>query len=315
LLDLIQFPAEVDSCAVLKDIAPKKKAEALRERLRDTIGNMNLDQFLDSLSVADQTAHRPKVQPRDLDHPSFYWIFRNMDYDQWLAQDSKVLLLLGPANCAFGLVSSHILSLMEGGRFGKDRIVLSFFSPDGATRGSRLIDKQDSETTVAILVHTLLYQYISSEVISKIPISTASDFLCHLLDSIDGPRLLDYFKTISPGHTLAVIRRILHFPDEALCDALGKVLEGERDLEIVANVLDNTRGRESDFVTAVSPLIGRLNTRTSRAKALFTSGPADDSTLEGLPCIKIQYDKERKGSIVLSLNIEVSSVANMCRVP
>jgi hypothetical protein len=114
---------------------------------------------------------------------------------------------------------------------------------------------------------------------------------------------------------LAVIREALDMPDRALCDALGKVLEGEKHLEIVVNALDNTRGRDSDFIAAVSLLIVRLNKRTSRAKALFTSGPADDSTLEGLPCIKIQYDKERKGSIVLSLNIEVSYVANMCRVP
>jgi hypothetical protein len=195
---------------------------------------------------------------------------------------------------------------MEGGRFGKDRIVLNFFSPDGATRGNRPITKRDSETTVTILVHTLLYQYISSEAVSKSPISTASDFLYHLLGSIDSPRLLDYFGRISSGDTLAVISRILQFSDGALCDALGKVLEGEKDLEIVANVLDNTRGRESDFITAVSPLIRRLNKRTSRAKALFTIGPADYSALEGLPCIKIQHDKERKGSIVPSLNIEVS---------
>jgi hypothetical protein len=277
---------------------------------------MGPDQFLESLTVADQTAHRPKVEPHDLDHPKFYWIFRNMDYDRWFAQDSEVLLLSGPTNCALDLVSSHILGLMEGGKFGKDRIVLSFFSPDGATsRGKMPITRLDSETTVTILVHTLLHQFISSKAVSNSWVSTASDFLFHLLDSIDGLRLLDYFKKVSSGDTLAVISTILHFPDGALCDALGKVFEGEKDLEIVVNVLDTTRGRESDFITAVSPLIGRLNKRTSRAKALFTSGRAEDSTVEWLPCIKIQHDKERKGSIVISLNIEVSDVANVCRVP
>jgi hypothetical protein len=308
--------AEADSYAALKEAALKRKAEALRESLRDTISKMDLNQFLESLTAADQTAQRPKVEPHDLDHPKFYWIFRNMDYDRWFTQDSEVLFLSGPTNCSLDLVSSHILGLMEGGQFGKDRIVLSFFSPDGATsRGKMPITRLDSETTVTILVHTLLHQFISSKAVSNSRVSTTSDFLFHLLDSIDGPRLLDYFKKISSGDTLAVISRILHFPGGALCDALGKVLEGEKHLEIVVNALDNTRGRESDFITAVSPLIWRLNTRTSRAKALFTSGPADDSTLEGVPCIKIQHDKERKGSIVLSLNIEVSYVANMCRVP
>jgi hypothetical protein len=206
LFDLVQFLFEADSYAVLKEVALKKEAKALRERLEDSIGNMDLDQFRATLSVADQTAHRPKVKPRDLDHPRFYWIFKDMDYDQWFAQDSEVLLLSGPTNCALDEVSSHILGLMEEGRFGKNLILLSFFSPDGATRGNRPITRRDSETTGTIFVHTLLSQLISSESVSgKNRISTACEFLTYLLDSIDSPELLVRFKNISGSDTLAII--------------------------------------------------------------------------------------------------------------
>jgi hypothetical protein len=75
-----------------------------------------------------------------------------------------------------------------------------------------------------------------------------------------------------------------------------------KDLRIVINVLENMRGRGSDFITAVTPLIEHLSKRTTGLKVLITSGPADYSrmTLGGLPCIRILYDKERKGLIVVS---------------
>ena len=92
--------AEADSYATRKEAALEREAEALREKLEDIIDNMDLDQFLESLLVADQTVHRPRVEPSEFDHHRFYWIFKNMDYHQWFAQDSKVLLLSGPTNCS-----------------------------------------------------------------------------------------------------------------------------------------------------------------------------------------------------------------------
>jgi hypothetical protein len=135
-------------------------------------------------------------------------------------------------------------------------------------------------------------------------VSTASDFLCYLLDSIRDPELLTRFKNINWGDPLAVMREVLDTTDETLCDALERVLEEENNLGIVANLLGNVRGRGGDFVTTISSFIGRLSEKTTGLKALLTCGPADDSTvtLGELPCIKIQYDKERKGVIILFHN-------------
>jgi hypothetical protein len=260
---------------------------------------MDLRQFLKTLSIADQKAHRPKVESRDFDHPRFYWIFKNMDYDRWLARDPEVLLLTGPTNCTLDRVSSHIIGLMEEGLFGKDQIVLKFFSPDDATRGNGPIrSPRDSESTITIFVHTLLYQLISATVPGK-RVSTATDFLCHLLNSIGHLELLARFKAISTGDPLDVIRKVLVIPDRTLCEALGKILERRNDLGIVVNMLGNMSGRGRDFFTAVSTLIRGLSERNSGLKALLTSGPLDDTrmALGGLSFIAIQYDKERKGLI------------------
>jgi hypothetical protein len=115
------------------------------------------------------------------------------------------------------------------------------------------------------------------------------------------------------GDPLVAVREILDIPDKTLWDALGKVLEAEKELGIVVNV----RGCESDFITAVSTFIGNVSKRTSGLKALLTSGPADDFRMPigELSCIDIQYDKERKGLIVPFLDTQVSDVANKRRVP
>jgi hypothetical protein len=311
--------AEADSFAVQKEAALKKKAEDLRRRLEDIFDNVDPNQFLEALSVADQTLHRPKVEPAEFDHPRYYWIFKNMDYDQWAAQDSEVLLLSGPTSCTLDHVSSHIQGLMEEGWFGKDRIVLNFFSPDGALKGNKgRSRRQGPETTVTIFAHTLLHQFISSTTISKeARISAVSHFLRFLLGSIENLELLDLFEGIGGDDTLAVIREVFDIPDRTLCDALGKILEGEKDLGIVVHVSDNMREQESDFITAVSTFIGRLSERTPGIKVLLACRPVDDSGMSLRPphCISIQYDKERKGSFSLFLNAMVSNAANKCRVP
>jgi hypothetical protein len=203
-----------------------------------------------------------------------------------------------------GDVSSHILGLMEEGRFGKDRILLNFFSPDGATRGDRRRRRRlDSEPTVTIFAHTLLHQLISSTTASgEARISIASDFLNHLLDTIDSPELLTRFKNISGADPLVVIQKLLDIPGRKHCDALINVLKGKKDLGIVV-MLDSVREGKSDFITAVATLVGRLSKETTGLKALLTNGPVDDSrmTLGGRFCIKIQYDKERRGWLHYSL--------------
>jgi hypothetical protein len=136
------------------------------------------------------------------------------------------------------------------------------------------------------------------------------------LDSTDSPELLTRFKNISGANPLAVIKRLLEIPGSALCEALGNILVGKKDLGVVV-MLDNVRERESDFITAVVKLIERLSKETTGLKALLTNGPVDNAriSLGGRPCIKIQYDKERRGLIALFLNSEVRNIANKSRVP
>src|SRR6266849_3212088 len=201
-----------------------REAGVIRKRLEDIIDNMDTNQLLETLSVADQTEYRPRVDPREFEHPKFYWIFKNMDYRRWFAEDSKVLLLSGPTICALDRVSSHISGLMEKGRFGKDRIVLNFFSPDEATGGNRHRRRKQNSGPAVMFVHTLLHQLISSESISgKTRGSVAPDFLYHLVDSIEDQELLDRFGNISRGDALALIGEAFDSPDKILFEALGKV--------------------------------------------------------------------------------------------
>jgi hypothetical protein len=160
--------AEADPHAVEKEYALKMEAKHLRERLEDIIDQTDPNQFLDTLLVADQKGHNPKIESHDLDHPRFYWVFRNMDYERWFSQDSGVLLLSGPTSCTLDRVSFHVLGLMEEGCFEGDRIVLNFYSPGGATRGNMPIGRRESKATVSIFVHTpapahLLYNYIGKD--------------------------------------------------------------------------------------------------------------------------------------------------------
>jgi hypothetical protein len=190
---------------------------------------------------------------------------------------------------------------MEEGRFGKDRIILYFFSPDGATRGGKPISERCPEATVTIFVHTLLYQLISSTPSGKTRIPTASGFLRHLLDSIDSLGLLDRFKDIGVGDPLAITRRVLDIPVTTIWDALGKALETEKDLGIVINVLDNMAEWGDDFLTAISTFIRSLSERTPRIKALLTSGPVDGSgmTLGGCSVSNpVRQGKERFDSTI-----------------
>jgi hypothetical protein len=175
--------------------------------------------------------------------------------------------------------------------------------------------KRHPETMVTTFVHTLLHQFISSTGLGKTRASAGFDFLCYLLDSIGNPELLSRFQNISRGDPLVIMREVLDIPDTTLCDALGILLERENGLGIVVNAVDNMRGRGSDFIAAVSTFIGRLGRKTSGLKALFTSGPdGPRDTCEGMPCINIQYDKERRGLIAPFLNTDVSNVADECRV-
>jgi hypothetical protein len=137
------------------------------------------------------------------------------------------------------------------------------------------------------------------------------------LDSIDNHELLAHFEGISGDDPSAVVKKVLDLAKRALFDALGNVLEGEKDLRIVVNGLDKMRERGSDFIADVSTFIGHLGKKASGFKALLTGGLAEDSrtTLGGLPCLKIQYDKERKGLVALFLNGKARNVANKCRVP
>jgi hypothetical protein len=206
---------------------------------------------------------------------------------------------------------------MEEGLFGKARTVLNFFSPDGAVRGNnRRRRKRNSGPAVTIFAHTLLHQLISVKLSEGTRITTASDFLCHLLDSIENHELLDRFENIS-GDLSAIILEAHGIPDTVLFDALGKVLGEEEDLRIVVNVSNNMSGRGSDFFTTISTFIGGLSERALGFKALLTGGPAGDSrmALGGISCITIQYDRERKGLISQFLKTDVRTVANKCRVP
>jgi hypothetical protein len=135
--------------------------------LRSTIDSVHLDHFLGLLSVVDQEKHRFTIPSLDCEQPNFYWVFRNMDFEQWRsASCSQVLWLSGPPQCSIHQVSWYVVDLMKNKAADTQHSVLYFFCP--TVRGGKSI--------VAIFVHTLLYQIVCCSPLDK-KISVVRTFL------------------------------------------------------------------------------------------------------------------------------------------
>lgn len=266
--------------------------------LSSTVNKLNLDQSLKMLSGVGQDEHISAIPPLDCDHPSFYWIFRNLDFVQWRsAGRSQVLWLSGPPERNIHQVSSYIV----GQEKETDHLVLYFFCSAAIKR----------KPIVAAFVHTLLEQIVCCSPIDK-RILIIRSFLHSLLkeafqkekEAIPNQEKWDFNEKDTPATN---IHKILNAPANTLLSALGAFLvrEEQRSLLIVVDGLDKVEHQPDELIRGIRVFVECLQQRTSMVKILLTSRPLAEikDLFNGLPWI--EHDRERKGPSLphsLSLN-------------
>lgn len=269
--------------------------------LQSTIDNVNLDRFLGMLSAVDQGKHKSTIPSLDCEQPKFYWVFRNMDFEEWRSASSQVLWLSGPPQCSIHQVSSYIVDLVKNKASETQHSVLYFF----CSTASR------EKSIAAVFVHTLLYQIVCCSPLDKRE-SVVRIFLRALVDAIlrRKPTSLDlshlsHFRNEDSEDT--AIETILNARVDELWDALKTILAETQkgELSIVIDGLDKVEHQKVEFIKGVREFITHLQKRTIKFKALLTSRPQDEikEVFDGLSYI--EYNKERKGSVasyVLTLN-------------
>ncbi|KAG9227962.1 hypothetical protein BJ875DRAFT_490517, partial [Amylocarpus encephaloides] len=247
------------------------------------IDSIIVDLFLQRLSKYDQKGHKRTIPSLDCDKPEFYWIFRNIDFQDWSASRSPVLWLSGPPKCNLDQISSYIVDSAKNGVPNTERCVLYFFCLAAAKEKS----------IVSVFVHTLLYQIICCSRGKEALIGESFlDALKGMLEKRDAATQRPHFE----GSPETKLERILHVAsDHVLWTALEEVLLDEqgRELVVVVDGLDKVRHEKGKFTKAVREFVERLRDGTSKVQVLLTSLPQAEikEVLGELLCI--EYDKER----------------------
>ena len=258
------------------------------------------DQFLQVLSPVDQEKYQSGLPKLDRDDPKFCWVFENMDFEQWCLANSQVLWLTGPPECGTHEVASHIVDLARSQDSETQPIVFYFFC--STVTGTKSI--------MAAFIHALLQQLISySSPLKKISVITA--FLCTLLDTVicrDSDADADLWRLIknpdcSPELKIRKILDVSSVNGHWHANAIKQILhiEQEQGLTIIIDGLDEAKDQKTGFIKEICGFITHLKQQTCKFKVLLTSQPQIEikALLEGLSCI--EYDIERKGSVLLCI--------------
>ena len=246
------------------------------------------DQLLRHLSAVDQDYHHLQTQSsscREL--PRFYWIFRNMDYEQWWsAKGSRALWLSGPAECDISDASSSIVGLVKETSAEAQHSALYFFC---STRPARV-------SIAVTFVSTIVSQLVCR--LPELKEQVTNVFLHTLLNTIiseNNPKRSGFKWGDSVE---ATVKKVLQASSEGYWGALRAVmgLEHKQELYLVIDGLDKA-GQE--FIRGVHLFIESLQGCPSTIRVLLTSRPQAElkQILGGMPCI--EYNKERKGLICL----------------
>jgi ankyrin repeat domain-containing protein 50 len=260
------------------------------QKIESAIDRLNMDEFPQILSAADQEQHKSRIPSLSLNQPNLYWILKNADFEDWSSNTcSQVLWLSGPLKCNIDQVSSYVVDLEKEKALETQHSVLYFFCLTA-----------DTENPIVSFTHSLLYQIVCC-LSSNEKAQTVRIFLHSLRDAILGKeqtsntKLPQFKEGDSPS---ATIKKVLDAEINGLWGALRAVLDSAHphDLSIVIDGLDRVKHQKVEFIREVRELVEHLQGRTSKVKALLTSRPEAEikEVLDGLPCI--EYDKERKGS-------------------
>jgi ankyrin repeat domain-containing protein 50 len=278
-------------------------------RLHSAIDRVNPGLFLPHLSKVDLKRSKSEMSSFDCDHPMFYWIFKNVDFERWRSDTrSHVLWLSGPPECNIHWVSSYILDQKKN--ISSEQNLVLYFHCSAEIRNKSIL---------ITFVHTLLSQVVDCSPASRKELVFKS-FLHALLDEDEQPlkeilreilKNKDSHKRIQwnfdkdpsygniqakdPSYTN--IQTILDTLVNGLWSALGTILtyEQQREVLVVIDGLDQIEDQGREFIKAVHKLIIHLPNRVPKFKALLTSRPLAEikEIFSRIPCI--EYDRERKG--------------------
>jgi uncharacterized protein (DUF934 family) len=250
------------------------------------VDEVDSDQLLRHLPAVDQEDHKSRTQPSSCDQPKFYWIFKNMDFGQWQSTNgSQVLWLSGPAECRISDASSRIVDLAREKPSGAENLALYFFCSTAPT-----------EASIAItFVSTILHQLVCC--LPRLKEKVTNVFLRTLLNTIPRQNLSQFNMDYS---TEAAVTRILQASNNGYWRALRAVTDimHEQRLSLIVDGLDKIEHQKREFVLEIHAFIEHLQESSSTTRVLLTSRPQAEikEILSELPCI--EYDRERKGSII-----------------
>lgn len=241
-----------------------------------------MDKFLNILSVVDQGT----VDGCLNDDPRYYWVLKNMDFEEWASSDSSDMLWLsGPPQSGIRQISEYIVDFSTRRSRGEPTSVLYFFGSS--------VSRENSALTV--FVHSLLSQFIGGSPEEE-RMSIAKAFLHGLLEAklraSSSQRL--YFDTRVAWEEET--KKILHAQPNELWAGLEGALTSDtkRKFSIVVDGLDNLEHRENGFVEDLSVFLSQLQERNVSVKALLTS--RHDGIEKWPERLRIiEYDKERQG--------------------
>ena len=255
-------------------------------------------QLLRYLPAIDQEGHKSRMQPPTCDLPKFYWIFRDMDFEQWrstTASGVKVLWLSGPAECQISGASSCIVDLAKKTYAGVRHSVLYFFCstvPAGVP-------------VITSFACTIVHQLASCS--PQLKEKVVSTFLRTLVDNILGMQSRSEperspFK--ADDSMEEVVKKALALSSrDAYWGALRVVTDIAREygLSLIIDGLDRAEQQEYEFIRKLGWFVEHLRERPATTRVLLTSRPQAEikDILGRLPCI--EYDRERKGMICHNL--------------
>jgi len=246
------------------------------------------DHFLETLSAIDQEKPKSDITPADYGQPRFYWVFKNVDFQQWMSASSAMLWLSGPPLCGIQQAAVHIINLAKKEATGRHRSVHYFFCSTVAR----------AKSAVTIFVRALLHQIVSHlPVPNKKTVITV--FLFFLLEAVVS-RDPAFHSNLWQHTKNDLIKMLLDVSsDSEHMDALKAAIETEKEQELSFIIcgLDKVQNHKKEFSQKVYALVEYLRERTSNVKVLITSNLEDEIKVLFKEIPSIEYDKERQGSI------------------
>ncbi|KAF4341456.1 purine and uridine phosphorylase [Fusarium beomiforme] len=228
------------------DQARLKEPRMIQERQRRLINNLDdnmADMFISMLSSTDQYKRFFSIQPVDPEDSMFYWVFRNIDFQNWASgHGSQSLWVTGPMETPFRGISQ--------------RLAMQIL-PAPEQRSYGLYFSCTENTSFRTLVRDLIYQVIqaiSSErllLVQRVLKSLIESYWQGLrLEKPDSPYDQTYFL---PNESLEdIIQKMTRLPDMHLIRALKRLIQNETHFQLIAvDGLENVREDQCPFAQSL----------------------------------------------------------------